>query len=475
MILDLHAVFNLLGRLNGELVKQVIELILFTLITYMISSEYTRDRRKELKYLIVGFGTLSLQKLISSVVLGSIVFGDLFPSAYTYFYSVLNNALETFAIALLASAFLFPIQRRSLKWDFAFEFFSIGGIYLILESIHIYEFFTKSRGPVILWSNIIFNLLRMIIILTTIYLLTKRTDRRYKYRYSTIFAFMVYLIDPLLHFVAYAFFGGNAPKLFVAAHPFPLLAVVLFTRVMYLKLADKAYLKEQLAHEKEISSLKDKFVSVVSHELRTPLTSINLYTSLLRDGKLGKVNTKQKEAASIIKGESHRLNELVGDILDLSRLEKKTEVKIGKFDLNGFMKTGVHNNLAKEKKIKIVTKIPKDFVINVDEGKFTQVMINLLSNAIKYSDKGVITVTGIKGEKIEIIVEDQGQGIPPEELPKIFDKFYQVEHHMTRKQGGTGLGLAIVNEIVKAHKGKIEVESEFGKGSKFRIILPNNL
>ena len=122
-------------------------------------------------------------------------------------------------------------------------------------------------------------------------------------------------------------------------------------------------------------------------------------------------------------------------------------------------------------------KVPKNFMIKVDIDKFKQVLINLISNAIKYTEKnGKITVSAKKSRKsIQIDILDTGKGIPQEDIKKIFDKFYQVEHYMTRKQRGSGLGLAIANEIIKLHKGEIKVRSKIGKGSVFSIIIPKDL
>ena len=112
----------------------------------------------------------------------------------------------------------------------------------------------------------------------------------------------------------------------------------------------------------------------------------------------------------------------------------------------------------------------------MDVEKFKQVLINLISNAIKFTDKGkVLLSSSVIDGKIRISIEDTGGGIPKEELNKIFDKFYQAEHYMTRKEGGSGLGLTIANEIVKMHGGEIEVKSSIGKGSVFSIIIPDNL
>jgi len=123
--------------------------------------------------------------------------------------------------------------------------------------------------------------------------------------------------------------------------------------------------------------------------------------------------------------------------------------------------------------IKVKNEVDKKLSINVDERKFYQVLVNLFSNAVKFTDKGYILFSA-KENKIswEISVKDTGIGIPPEQIPRLFDKFYQVEHHMTRKKGGTGLGLAIVKKLAEMHNGSIKVKSELGKGTIFTVIIP---
>ena len=288
-------------------------------------------------------------------------------------------------------------------------------------------------------------------------------------------------MTPFLFLINLLFYDGNSQRLFLASHPFPLLAVLLFTRVTYLRLVDKAFLKKKLKiseqkyeHEKELNKMKDKFVSVVSHELRTPLTSLNLYSSLLKEGKFGELTEKQKESVSIINSESKRLTNLVNDILDLSRLEsKKIELKLGEFDLSDFCRNSPFCIMAEKKDIKLIHDVPIKFKMkNVDPEKMKQVIINLVSNALKFTEKGVIRVSAKEdSEKYQIDIIDTGRGIPKQEQEKIFDKFYQVEHYLDREQG-FGLGLSIVKEIVKAHKGEIKVSSELGKGSTFSVIIP---
>jgi len=481
-IINIHRFFLFLGNPEGELVKKSVELLLFILITYMVVSEYTRSPRRDLKYLIAAFSSLAFWKLASVTALASNIYGSLDNSIYLCYFPAINYFLEIVSLVLLSNAFIFPLvvkEKHSLKDKILFHLNVISILYvlfftwLILENIY-YNPGTEITNFYISFISIIIEL---ILLAYPIYLLLTKTNVHYKYRYSIAVAFLVYLITPLLRLTNLILFQGIDERFFVAEYPFPLLAVILFTRVMYLKLVDKAYLKKQLEHEKILSKMKDQFVSVVSHELRTPLTSISLYASLLNEEKLGEVNKKQKDAVNVIRSETKRLNELVSDILDLSRLEgKHAELKITDFDLHEFCKDKVPYNIAKEKKIRIINKIPRGFSLKVDEAKFTQVMLNLISNAIKYSPPNtsiVLSAEKKEGKKI-VHVKDKGYGIPKESLPKIFDKFYQVGDHMTRQQGGSGLGLTIANEIVNLHKGEIKVVSELNKGSTFSVILPDN-
>ena len=445
----------------------------------MVTSEYTRYPRKELKYLMIAFATLTFQKLVAVVVLGNIVFGDLVSGAYSYFFVILNHGLETLAILLLVNAFLYPFiakKYHSIRTSIEFQALIVGSTYFIFEAWHVYNYLIDNRGPAVDAANIVFTAMKISLLVIAVYILSSDKNP-YKYRYSIAIAFMTYLIAPLLKMIAFLGLGSSS-KLFVAAIPFPILGVILFARVMYLKLADKANIIKELDHEKELSKMKNKFISIVSHELRTPLTSIGLYASLLRDNKFGKMSKGQKNAASIIKDETSRLNSMVNDLLDLSKIEAgKMKLRMGVFDLCEFSKKNIFLHVAKEKGIKIISKVPNGCKFKVDPEKFNQILINLISNAIKYTSKGgKITLSARKVSKgMELIVSDTGRGIPSEDLKKVFDKFYQVEHYMTREEGGTGLGLAIVYEIVKLHKGKVSVTSEVGKGTTFTVFIPKGL
>lgn len=481
----LHEFFFFLGTVSGLFFKKAIEAVLFLIVSYMILSEYTRDKRKELKYLTIGFLSLAFERLVMSIVLAYVLFGNLKLSVLNP-YLPIDPALEFFALILLANAFIFPVfedKIEKLRSNIKKELLVLSIIFAVIEILWLID---MQIDPTLLfaahWGNLVFTSLKIIILIYPLFYLIPLLKTDFTYYKNVVIAFLVYLIAPILQFINIVFFNSANPRIEVAMQPFPFISVLLFTRVIYLKLVDKAVLKEQLKisekkykEEKEISEMKDEFISVVSHELRTPLTSMKLYTSLLKDGKFGKITKQQEKALSIIKEENNRLSFLIDDILNLSKLESKSmKLNIEDFDFSKFSKNKIHYSLAQQKGIKVISNVSKNFIIKVDEEKFKQVFINLLSNAVKYTNKGgAITVSSKnKKDNWEISVADTGKGIPKEEIPKLFSKFYQVEDYMTRKESGTGLGLAIVKRIVELHKGDITVESELGKGSKFTVSIP---
>ena len=232
---------------------------------------------------------------------------------------------------------------------------------------------------------------------------------------------------------------------------------------------------------KEIERMKSDFVSMVTHELRTPLSIIKATADNVRSGVVGAVNPEQKDFLSIIIETSERLNHLVDSLLDLSKLELgKVQLNIEKIDLGELAKKCVASMtfLAQRGKIDLMCKTPKEFpLVPADYNRIEQVLLNLLSNAVKFTPtSGKITLElEEKGPMVQCTVADTGKGIPQEMLGKIFDKFQQIYDRESRRKGGTGLGLAVVKTIIEAHQGKIWVESEMGKGSKFIFTLPKTL
>ena len=221
------------------------------------------------------------------------------------------------------------------------------------------------------------------------------------------------------------------------------------------------------------------FVSNVSHELRTPLTSVKSYLEALDEGALSEPVAPDFIKVSL--DETNRMMRMVTDLLHLSRIDNETShLDVELINFTAFI-TFILNRFDKmksqdeEKKYELVRDYPINSVwIEIDTDKMTQVIDNILNNAIKYSpDGGKITVSmKTTDDQMILSISDQGLGIPKQDLPKIFDRFYRVDRARSRAQGGTGLGLAIAKEIIKQHKGFIWAKSEYGKGSTFTIVLP---
>lgn len=221
------------------------------------------------------------------------------------------------------------------------------------------------------------------------------------------------------------------------------------------------------------------FVSNVSHELRTPLTSVKSYLEALDEGAL--YDPVAPDFIKVSLDETNRMMRMVTDLLHLSRIDNATtQLDVELINFTAFI-TFILNRFDKmrsqdeEKKYELVRDYPINSVwIEIDTDKMTQVIDNILNNAIKYSpDGGKITVSMKTTEDQMILsIKDQGLGIPKQDLPRIFDRFYRVDRARSRAQGGTGLGLAIAKEIIKQHNGFIWAKSEYGKGSTFTIVLP---
>ncbi|MCF7916371.1 MAG: PAS domain S-box protein [Candidatus Omnitrophica bacterium] len=223
--------------------------------------------------------------------------------------------------------------------------------------------------------------------------------------------------------------------------------------------------------------MKSDFLSTVSHELRTPLAAIKEGINIVYDQSAGKINKEQKEFLTISKRNVDRLARLINDVLDIQKLESgKAEFNFNKQDINNIIKEVfemMKPHAAKKQlqlKLNLDSNIPK---IKVDRDKVIQVITNLMSNAIKFTEQGGITVKSLLEQNaIKVVVSDTGPGIKKEDLPKLFKTFQQLQTGKGRKTGGTGLGLAICKDIIGKHRGKIWVESELGKGSKFIFLLP---
>lgn len=227
---------------------------------------------------------------------------------------------------------------------------------------------------------------------------------------------------------------------------------------------------------KNLEVMRKDFVANVSHELKTPVTSIKGFSETLLDGA-GEEPETRNQFLKIINDESQRIKLLIDDLLILSKLEKE-ELLIEPEEIST---TKLFNDVypiiehsAKKKNIQLNFVDPKEIIFEADLEKVKQILINLLSNAVSYtSESGTITLEATEKEnEICLSVRDTGMGMSKEALSRIFERFYRVDKARSRDTGGTGLGLAIVKHIVEVHNGRIEVDSEIGKGTTFNIYLP---
>ena len=247
----------------------------------------------------------------------------------------------------------------------------------------------------------------------------------------------------------------------------------------------------------KLERLKSEFISIVSHELRTPLTAIKNAMDIILSGKAGDMTENIEKFVSMGKRNAIRLSGIINDLLDISKIEAgKMDFKFELMHVEPgieYVKTNLAE-VAKEKNLKIIyTPSNEDVEVYADSNRLEQVLTNLVSNAIKFTpDAGEIEITSkvvnarelqydncfeedikrLKGNYLQVCVEDHGIGIERKDLNHVFDKFAQIENSLSRKVGGSGLGLPIARQLMEAHNGAIWCDSEINKGSRFYFVIP---
>ncbi len=227
----------------------------------------------------------------------------------------------------------------------------------------------------------------------------------------------------------------------------------------------------------QLEQIQSDFLADISHEIKTPLAAILGASEILNQSTRKLTNQETKEFQAMIASESARLQRLINELTDLSKIGThgfQTLIKT-KFSLTELLNEvkQVHQLEIEKKDLEFKLKIPKELNVFVDRDKFFLIFSNLMSNAIRYTDKGFIQVSSeLKNQNLILYFTDTGRGIEPKNLARIFDRFYRTDAARTRVSGGSGLGLAITRAIIQAHQGTIEVTSKINQGTTFTLTIP---
>ncbi len=215
------------------------------------------------------------------------------------------------------------------------------------------------------------------------------------------------------------------------------------------------------------------FVANASHELRTPLASILGYVETLAESKAGEDRATRERFLGIIKQQAHRMQALVEDLMSLSRIEAvKHDAPQGKVDLVALARQAI-GEVQDRQGLSLETNVPSAVVAG-DSGQLAQVLRNLIDNALKYGLTGgpvTVSIETTESGWVNLTVHNTGDGIPPEHLPRLTERFYRVDTSRSREAGGTGLGLSIVKHIVERHRGRFDITSRLGEGTTASIML----
>jgi len=231
---------------------------------------------------------------------------------------------------------------------------------------------------------------------------------------------------------------------------------------------------EDITHLREIDRLKSEFIATASHELRTPLTSVQMGVHLLLEGALGELTDQQNEVLQACRQDCERLDKLMRDLLDLSRIEAgETQPRLAAVSARDLLTTAIRElrPQVETKGLRLNVVAPIDLPsVRVDRLQIERVVSNLVSNALRHMQRGEIKISAERRDShLAVSVSDSGSGIPTEYLAHIFDRFVQVPDGPT---GGAGLGLAISKSIVETHGGQISAQSQVGRGTTFTFTLP---
>jgi signal transduction histidine kinase len=241
---------------------------------------------------------------------------------------------------------------------------------------------------------------------------------------------------------------------------------------LYAELDDKA------ADLREVTELKSRFLSYMSHEFRTPLTSMSSITGILLARLDGPLTPEQQKQVEFIRGSARELTEMVNDLLDLAKVEAgRITISPEWFEMVDLFSAlrGMFKPIVASSSVSLVFDEPDgDIKLFTDDKKLSQILRNFISNALKFTPSGEVLVTAriLPGDLVEFAVTDTGIGIATEHLPHLFADFVQLDVRMQKRLRGSGLGLSLARKFAELLGGKVAVESELGKGSRFSVVLP---
>jgi signal transduction histidine kinase len=299
----------------------------------------------------------------------------------------------------------------------------------------------------------------------------------------TIGLFVMEYMDILPHHTAKGFLGIDLYKnpVYVTTISFAFTSTIFIAAFFTVSISEKLRLKERELKEANLKllekdRLKDEYIKMLSHDLKSPLASIQSLVEVLLGGFAGPVDEKVKEVLQRIGKKIEFLHHYTKDLLDLSRIRAEKNLNLKIFNIKEVIDTAVEIAMPKmgEKEIQLSVKIDERMPdIEADKELITYVFLNLIANAFKYTPSGgkVLVKVSQKNSSITAEVKDTGIGIPAQDLPHIFEEFFRASN-VAKTTKGTGLGLSLVKYIIEKHGGNILLESEVGKGSSFRFIIP---
>ncbi|ADL49807.1 ATP-binding protein [Clostridium cellulovorans] len=407
-----------------------------------------------------------IYKIIPSASYGLVNFLNFFtifwgPVIYAFFIfelfpfkkaKVIKNAISYIAILETLIALIMPVHVYTvgtIVYD-AIDVVTLG----ICTFISIRAVFKKQEGAVIILTSSIIVVFSMI--------------------YDTVFELK--LVGGHTEVTPIAFFIFIFLQAFTLARNFSkdYNDVIVMTTQLEDMLNKEKTLTEKLT---KLDKLKDEFLANTSHELRTPLNGIINMTEAVLSGAEGYVNDMQRRNLSLVVSSGKRLNNLVNDILDMSRLKYK-DIRLNRKTYDAkkliFSVVNIFEYIKPNKQVRIELSIEEKLpFILVDEDRFNQILFNIIGNAMKFTHKGKIAVSTERIDNfVEIRIEDTGIGISEDKLDQIWNAFEQIDASITRKYGGMGLGLSITKNLVELHGGSINVESQINKGTIFRFTVP---